>query len=78
MLCANDVAFKMNIPTTSITFDQLMWIKAIKIVEKKKRKIVVRLGDIILKDFYWKHRYVYGSFWFRKTACASVQRKECC
>ena len=39
-----DLAFKMNIPTPSITFDQPLWVKAIEIVQTKKLTIVVRLG----------------------------------
>ena len=37
-----DLAFKMNIPTPSITFDQPLWVKTIEIVQTKKLKIVVR------------------------------------
>ena len=44
LLHVTDLAFKMNIPTPSITFDQPLWVKAIEIVQKKKLEIIVRLG----------------------------------
>ena len=40
-----DLAFKMNIPTPSNTFDQPLWVKVIEIVQTRKLKIVVRLGS---------------------------------
>ena len=44
LLHALDLAFKMNIRTPSITFDQVLWVKAIEIKQTKKLKIVMRLG----------------------------------
>ena len=43
LLHAIDLAFKMNIPTPSITFDHALWVKAIVIMQPKKLKIDMRL-----------------------------------
>ena len=53
LLHALDLAFKMNIRTPSITFDQVLWVKAIEIVQTKKLKIVMRLGG-----FHYLMRFI--------------------
>ena len=80
-----DLAFKRNIPTPSITFDQPLWVKAIEIVQTKKLKTIVRLESfhclmsfIGMRMCMCKHIYVYGRFWFREAAYANVQWKEFC
>ena len=34
----------MNIPTPCVTFDQLLWLKAVEIIQAKPLNIVCRLG----------------------------------
>ena len=43
-------AEKLKIPTPCITFDQLLWLKAVSIVKAKGIGIVCRLGGFHKKD----------------------------
>ena len=49
LLCfIKDQSKKLNIVTPSITFDQPLWIKAIRIIESKTMGIVCQLGGFHL------------------------------